>query len=773
MAKLHNLSPDVKRGEEALQKGDNAAAVRYFHKVLKKREDMTARNNLVLALYNTGDYTGAWEALQPNLELKGELPSWHPFSHALAAILLLEKGKESEAVVQVNLAAEGYEEALAWFEARDMDFDASRDYLRMMMLAAGRLGRHEMVVELGDGLDVEAMPPDCHCLRGMGLFNLEMYAQAAFCWRMAGLKYEIFEQLALVAELMEEEYLPPVKAEYTLNSSLNIASQLDRLYSQCRARGIPPRDALEACQGSRLLIMSLLFSESTLTQDMAFFMESLIRGYGDWGIEFGQAIRHSAAFSAPMKKAATATFLAMGLLPSGPDRFKPPLRPGKPPDVERAAWVLDIAMDKDLPLDAGLARCLFNMPALWLDQVCSNLGLKKQRLRRDREKQIYSCLTGNLPLLKALLDDLDNIDKLIMGFICLNDGYCPYNIAVLLDGMQGELHSLEECSPGTPVGRLISRGLLMAGRSQIGQFKRKVLVIPLELRPALQAYFQIPGPESAETADKPEKPKWADCSPSPEYILDLVSACAYFYGAIGLEDLYEQLNAREEIRMSIAQFQALVSSGGDCDPEDLLYELDNDAVAYFNAAGYRLILEEQMLQPGLPYRPISRAEALAVLEDREDELWSQSARNLEQWLRTRLGGSKPDQEIRVFSRLAIREIWQGILAGDEFNRAFKMLNDCIGYRDRDAARKARKLLASMWNDVPRWSLKGWSPSEILEKHPDCISPWPGGPVLPESLVPPADHESPAPQTPALKVGRNEPCPCGSGKKYKRCCGRNL
>ena len=22
-----------------------------------------------------------------------------------------------------------------------------------------------------------------------------------------------------------------------------------------------------------------------------------------------------------------------------------------------------------------------------------------------------------------------------------------------------------------------------------------------------------------------------------------------------------------------------------------------------------------------------------------------------------------------------------------------------------------------------------------------------------------------------KVGRNEPCPCGSGKKYKQCCGK--
>jgi uncharacterized protein YecA (UPF0149 family) len=24
---------------------------------------------------------------------------------------------------------------------------------------------------------------------------------------------------------------------------------------------------------------------------------------------------------------------------------------------------------------------------------------------------------------------------------------------------------------------------------------------------------------------------------------------------------------------------------------------------------------------------------------------------------------------------------------------------------------------------------------------------------------------------APKVGRNEPCPCGSGKKFKQCCGR--
>jgi uncharacterized protein len=27
-----------------------------------------------------------------------------------------------------------------------------------------------------------------------------------------------------------------------------------------------------------------------------------------------------------------------------------------------------------------------------------------------------------------------------------------------------------------------------------------------------------------------------------------------------------------------------------------------------------------------------------------------------------------------------------------------------------------------------------------------------------------------PRHTASKVGRNDPCPCGSGKKYKKCCG---
>lgn len=46
------------------------------------------------------------------------------------------------------------------------------------------------------------------------------------------------------------------------------------------------------------------------------------------------------------------------------------------------------------------------------------------------------------------------------------------------------------------------------------------------------------------------------------------------------------------------------------------------------------------------------------------------------------------------------------------------------------------------------------------------SPMPGGP-LGESRIP----KKTAPIRTEEKVGRNDPCPCGSGKKYKKCCGQ--
>ena len=56
---------------------------------------------------------------------------------------------------------------------------------------------------------------------------------------------------------------------------------------------------------------------------------------------------------------------------------------------------------------------------------------------------------------------------------------------------------------------------------------------------------------------------------------------------------------------------------------------------------------------------------------------------------------------------------------------------------------------------------GWP--MIHEGTPDELSPV----IAPWT---PAPLESPAPYRALPKVGRNDPCPCGSGKKFKKCCG---
>lgn len=63
-----------------------------------------------------------------------------------------------------------------------------------------------------------------------------------------------------------------------------------------------------------------------------------------------------------------------------------------------------------------------------------------------------------------------------------------------------------------------------------------------------------------------------------------------------------------------------------------------------------------------------------------------------------------------------------------------------------AYRDAANILNDMTNNIPRFFLKGNTPTQAVQKK--CTE-----------------------AVPSKKVGRNDPCPCGSGKKYKHCCGK--
>ena len=72
----------------------------------------------------------------------------------------------------------------------------------------------------------------------------------------------------------------------------------------------------------------------------------------------------------------------------------------------------------------------------------------------------------------------------------------------------------------------------------------------------------------------------------------------------------------------------------------------------------------------------------------------------------------------------------------------------VKFNSLDEVNRLKKLCLDFSNNSPKWINKGWSKADLYNSAENKTS---------QNITP--------------KVGRNELCPCGSGKKYKKCCGR--
>lgn len=82
---------------------------------------------------------------------------------------------------------------------------------------------------------------------------------------------------------------------------------------------------------------------------------------------------------------------------------------------------------------------------------------------------------------------------------------------------------------------------------------------------------------------------------------------------------------------------------------------------------------------------------------------------------------------------------------------FDILSDYGAELDDSAVEAFVKVMMSVKNNTRLWANKGHTPNELAALY------YRGAPA--------------ADGTGRKKIGRNDPCPCGSGKKFKKCCGR--
>ena len=80
-----------------------------------------------------------------------------------------------------------------------------------------------------------------------------------------------------------------------------------------------------------------------------------------------------------------------------------------------------------------------------------------------------------------------------------------------------------------------------------------------------------------------------------------------------------------------------------------------------------------------------------------------------------------------------------------------------------------RLFRTATNMVAIENVKTMLARQAVARGPGDLAPSSGGPEM--AVEKKVSLPKVAVKRTAPKVGRNDPCPCGSGKKYKRCCGR--
>ena len=224
----------------------------------------------------------------------------------------------------------------------------------------------------------------------------------------------------------------------------------------------------------------------------------------------------------------------------------------------------------------------------------------------------------------------------------------------------------------------------------------------------------------------------------------------------------------EPFDLDLDAFHALVRNYAQGEDGALFIEYENGIAYYSDVDDYESVFTEQRQRASLPYRPLTRDRSPGLqLMAMKERLWTDKTRALYSWMVERWPEPAEGLAKKEAARVALSEIFDAIrrdLPPDEITR---MLFEALNLQDNDAANAATVLLMEMWNDVPMWGLKGWSAADVRQRSAGS------------EAQPSIDGDTqPSPTPPRLKtaegkkLGRNDPCPCGSGNKYKRCCGRD-
>ena len=240
-------------------------------------------------------------------------------------------------------------------------------------------------------------------------------------------------------------------------------------------------------------------------------------------------------------------------------------------------------------------------------------------------------------------------------------------------------------------------------------------------------------------------------------LLDYIIAVTYLYGLVHKDKIVEIYNLQNAEKIDVEVIQDIMNNP----PKDLannFVEINGDYFVHETIMEFEDFDEQLKLRQGKPFYIPEQEELLKYKDETYFEVTKQYRALLSYVTRHIFDGDE-------FAAEMLCEDIQGICQFDfSVQEIFEVFNTrSVDFKSEKQVNEVMQLVMELANNTRIWENNGHTPNEIFEKYekphlrplPDKPFEFDGADIF--------DFKT------GKKVGRNDPCPCGSGKKYKKCC----
>ncbi|MBU5299584.1 SEC-C domain-containing protein [Clostridium sporogenes] len=232
-------------------------------------------------------------------------------------------------------------------------------------------------------------------------------------------------------------------------------------------------------------------------------------------------------------------------------------------------------------------------------------------------------------------------------------------------------------------------------------------------------------------------------------ILKVVQVLLHYYGALSLEELYEIIHSMSsnlnygkdrniEIEFDRSYLTNLLS-----DNNRSYYGIKKQDNTYYveDVINLSYVLQGHKAIQYLDYKELS---INYIRKFNKEEFYIKPLEKLKKYMEENLNIKEEKLNELMYSTSCLMKNAFSV------DYIFEDIKGRIYLKNEEIERYIKDIITEINNNIEKWCLRGHSITEIKLKEDKIYE-----------KVEKVNHKG--------KIGRNDPCPCGSGKKYKKCC----